>query len=263
MTSSIHKRKLRRFFFPGIITQPGQAITLPPEETVHMKTVLRLEPGGRCLVVDSQGQEAEAVITRYLSAGSALQISELKTEKAQFSEAPAPFKFYVSLPQRGKFDLIVEKAQELEVPELIPIMTQRTVVRLGEKKDKVLERWKKIGREAAKQSGAHRLTRVQPSLDLNQALQSIPKSDQIIFFHPSIDAELLSVWAKKAFVAPKAEKISHHFFIGPEGGFSDSEIEKARAKGAVMLSLGEVLLKVDTAFLAAAIYVKFSLQAHP
>ena len=137
---------------PGI----GQDITLTSDQTHHLRDTLRLEVGDPCLVIDAGGREAEARV-RSFSNGGCAQLTLEKERPATDGSSRLKCHAYVALGQRGKFDTLVEKAQELGLTALHPMETQRTMTRMtAEKKEKALARWEKIAREAAKQSGRPR-----------------------------------------------------------------------------------------------------------
>jgi len=144
-------RRLRRFFSDLTLPPQGQEVQLSGNQTHHLAQVHRLGPGERCYILDGSGDMVEAVIIRFSEAGEAvLRVEATKKRSAPF---PLKLKMHAAIPQRCKFDALVEKAQELGVDELHPLETQRTVVKMKrESHPKVLNRWERIAREAAKQS---------------------------------------------------------------------------------------------------------------
>lgn len=253
-------RRLRRFFSPFPLSQVGQVIFLPQKETRHLKKTLRLDVGDDCLLTDGSGREAKARVEDFSSAGeSYLRVEELVTGK----DPERYFKlfFYVALPQREKMDFLVQKAQEWGVEQLCPVRTKRTVVRMTEaNRQKVLQRWNKIAREASKQSGSLRLLNVREPASFQAALEGLGAGQKAVIFHPADGAVPFRDWIRmlqKDFESdtpslgadgPVPDRVLH-LFLGPEGGFSDDEVRSAVSRGAIVVSLGRSILKVDTAFL--------------
>jgi 16S rRNA (uracil1498-N3)-methyltransferase len=242
-------RRLRRFFCVSPLPDEGRSVVLSEEETRHLRSILRLKPGDRCLITDGRGVEASAVIEKFLDSGeSILNIEQRRNEEAR-GRRPV-LNAYAAVPRRGKIDFLVEKCQEWQVDSLHPLETERCEVKMPEtQKDRALERWNKIAREAAKQSGSLRLVRVLKPAGLFPSLDLTVPGDDVIFFHPCAEAEAFHDWVedlKKTCGENPLRPL--HLFFGPEGGFSEKEILRAREKKARLVSLGESVLKVDTAF---------------
>lgn len=257
MPGSNSKRRLRRFFSSEPLPAPGSFFHLSSEETRHLRISLRFKKGDECLVVDPEGREACARIVKFTSDDKTLLEVEALTPREP-REAVWILRMHVALPQRGKFDIIVEKAQELGVQELIPIETERAIARMGDedKKSKAGERWRRIAQEAAKQSGTKMLTEIFPVQTLEKALQEtlVPGTNaHTIVFHPE-GAVDFKEWLEAETPFPQGTRISA--FIGPEGGFSSKELSLMESRGAQKVRLGRSILKVDTAFVAAASILK-------
>ncbi|MFN7170445.1 MAG: RsmE family RNA methyltransferase, partial [Candidatus Omnitrophota bacterium] len=151
-----------------------------------------------------------------------------------------------AIPKKEKMDLIVEKATELGVEEIIPVVTERSVVRPDkEKRNRLLERWRKVSLSATKQSRRLFLPKISEVKKFSQILREIPFSASLII--PCLEEKNLSLkeldWNKF--------KEDIYIFIGPEGDFSPEEISLAKERGAISVSLGEAVLRTET----AAIYI--------
>ncbi|MCM8776042.1 MAG: RsmE family RNA methyltransferase, partial [Candidatus Omnitrophica bacterium] len=162
-----------------------------------------------------------------------------------------------ALLQKGKMDTLIEKAQEIGVQEIWPIETRRTVARMNnEKSSQALLRWQRIARESAKQSGSLRLAKIALPRNFEEVLKDIPGSEQVVIFHPAVDALVFRDWIKKL-EENKEEKTQQvlNLFFGPEGGFSQEEIRKAVKlresfqEPTKIVSLGKNIMRSDTAFL--------------
>ncbi len=260
------KRRPRRFFSENILTQSGEQIFLNAGESVHLRTTLRLDPGAVVLLTDPSGREAEAVIEGYEADGrAALKLIEL---------GPCPqagrifVRLYAAMAKGGVTDELVEKASELGIEEFHPIVTERTEVRtFGEKSQRQLERWYKIAREAAKQSGGRKeLVLFEPEI-LAQAVKKAGPTGRHVFLDPyEGDAVDLKTWLESMdLLLKKQNHLELNLYFGPEGGFSRPELEAARKTlaeaGAVChwVHLGARLLRLDTAVVSVLAAVKLIL----
>jgi 16S rRNA (uracil1498-N3)-methyltransferase len=244
--------KKRRFFSSHPLPLEDHAVfTIKGKETLHMRQVLRMKIGSPCLVADSYGAEVEAEIVQFDNDEQVkMKVNRLlaKPLAPQSQSMNGRIIFYIGVPQRGKMDAIVEKAQEIGIHSIVPIHTEWTVARVEPaKQEKVLTRWRKIAAEAYKQSHAAQLTQVSAFLDFSQVLKNVPAGETGLIFHPGSQAESVHEWM----IEHKTWK-GLHCLIGPEGGFSEKEAAAAKDKGFQYLSLGKNLLKVDTAFILAA-----------
>ncbi|MBN1687872.1 MAG: 16S rRNA (uracil(1498)-N(3))-methyltransferase [Candidatus Omnitrophica bacterium] len=246
-----HGRRLRRFFSDSQLSRSGDIIFLNQSETHHLRHALRLQRGDRCLVVDGEGRQGEAVILDLDD-----QKTTLKVEKIAWEGMPSlVIRAIVALPQKGKMDFLVEKAQEVGLDGFWPMVTERTEVRFPDSKvGKVMERWERITQEAAKQSGAVNRMEILAPQSFSQAVERAQKDSRVIVFHPSKEAVLLKDWLTgfDADFRSKKGPGALSFLLGPEGGFSAQEMGIVRERQCEQVSLGKTILKVDTAFLAAS-----------
>ena len=145
-------------------------------------------------------------------------------------------------------ELIIQKAVELGVYEIIPVITKNAVVKLDAKKERSrLERWQAISESAAKQSGRSKIPKVEKVMLLKEALEMAEGLDRILIPYENqsgIDT------MRKALEETGEDTRSIAVFIGPEGGFDESEILLAKEQGAVPVSLGRRILRTETAGLA-------------
>lgn len=259
MTNS---RRPRRFFSQESLAGGNKIISLSPEESQHLRQILRLGIGDKCLVLDSAGAEGEAVVKGFKPDGCAeLQVSFV-LPPAMFAESS--FHLCVAIPKGVKFEFLIQKAQEIGAASLTPLMTERTIVRIDPKKESPKQaRWLKIAQEAAKQSGCRRILDIPPAETLAQALKDLKLPKGILaVMHPSSESIPIRQWMS---LLEEAEFSSApvKVFIGPEGGFSKKEIELMKISAAEQgwvyhqVSLGGTILKVDTAVIAAASILKF------
>jgi len=205
------------------------------DEAKHLAQVLRLQVGASIIVFDGNGNFAEA---RILSVSK--QRVDLMLEIAEYREPPQPEITLVQAIPKGKnMDWIVQKAVELGVSKIQPIITRHTIVSPGEDK---AEKWRRTALEACKQCSQFTLPIIADPLPFTEWLHK----------RESCDLELIASLAEdpKNFrdtlqLHPEAESVS--IAIGPEGDFSDDETNAALAAGLIPVTLGDLVLRVETA----------------
>lgn len=250
------QRRLRRFFSQGL-GPVGTVVRLSTDETRHLKRSLRLNKGDRCLLVDGAGQEAEAKICDFLTSGeTSLRIERVVDKSKQVSEVF--IRIFQAFVGKGKIDFLVEKAQELGVDEFWSVMTERSGVELNKQAiPKVLNRWQKKIREAAKQSGVLKLMQLGIADGLRKAILSLPQEEPVVFFHLDPRGMDFKTWISRlSQVRAREEQVRLNLFFGPEGGFSARELEFIKRKEGDMMTrtvefvyLGDRTLKLETAVL--------------
>jgi len=250
-------RALKRFFIslslaPQMdIESKISTVLLPREETHHLKNVLRMKEGELCLLFDSEGHEFVSRIERYL-ADDRSEIALLDPVSSKNQSDSLKLTVAQAIPQDRKMDEIVRQAAELGVYEIIPLITERTIVRIHKDKSaQVVERWQRIADQTLKQSRLSRAPRIlQPATF--DALCGNLKSYQNAFI---LDTASGATPVKDY----RSQKMSDLLLIiGPEGGFSQDEIQNAEHLGAKRVSLGGGILKTDTAFVASVGFFKLT-----
>jgi len=261
-------RRLRRFFSSQPIIQKGQFITLSLEETHHLKRIIRLAEGDSCLVTDGLGKEAQAKILKFEAHGSCSLVIETVTQTVSPEEQNrVRIKVLQALAHKGVLEALIEKSQEIGVEEFWPIQTKNSTLKIRKEDEaRVLARWQKKVKEAAKQSGAFKLTLVQPVQTLKEAVGRISPNEKIIIFHPCGDAVPFRRWLEEVDKeAASGRQVICNLCFGPEGGFDAREIEflrnQSESKGisCKIVSLGGSILRIDTAFLGVVLALKLYL----
>ncbi len=257
-------RRPRRFFTAQSLSASVKDLWLDPAETHHLKKSIRLQKGDLCLITDGQGLEAEARILDSGATGRAhLEISKI-LEKKQVRIPGLTLRILPALLKKGKTDFIIEKAQELGVSEIWPVVSEHCDIRIAkDKEENVRKRWERITIEASKQSGSLHKLCLGALKTFNEAILSIPKNERIAIFHPGAEAVPFSEWIED--IQRSRTRIKGlNLFFGPEGGFSDQEITWAREQRGnndfQIVSLGQNILKADTAFLGVTAALKFILK---
>ena len=213
-----------RFFVPEAI-EAGANVTLPDEERHHAR-VLRVRDGEEVEVFDSLGRN---YIGRFEGSG----ISVLR--ETDNREPATAIHLAMSIIQLDKFELVLQKATELGVQSFVPLITDRMEVRIERVRGKE-ERWRKIVLEAVKQSGRSKIPPIEPLIKFDEA---IARGGMRVVF--DADARPSTTDNRQPITA----------FIGPEGSFTERELELARASKATFERLGPRRLRAETAALAA------------
>lgn len=230
-------------------------ITITGSDVNHIKNVLRMKPEETILI--SSGENLE--YTCY--------IRELKEEEiiahimyVQESGYELPSRLYLfqGLPKSDKMELIIQKAVELGVHEIIPVASKRAVVKLDEKKEeKKRTRWQAISESAAKQSKRMYVPEVKKVMSFSQAVEYAGQLDVVL-----VPYELAKGMGETREIIGQIKKgQSVGIFIGPEGGFEEAEVELAVEKAnAKAVTLGKRILRTETAGLTVLSILMFTLE---
>jgi 16S rRNA (uracil1498-N3)-methyltransferase len=228
--------KIHRFFIEEItVMKKGITVIKDPEIVHQIRDVLRLQKGEQIILCDGKMNEAIAEIT---SMGkNAIDISILEVRK-NANESQAYGILYCAILKKENFELVVQKAVEVGIKEIVPLITERTV-KLNLKE----ERLKKIIKEAAEQSGRGVLPILSESMAFEKAISQAKGNNTNLFFDPTgkIPNDKFQIPNKSQ--NPNSKGI----FIGPEGGWSEKEIEQAREQKFEIVSLGSLTLRAETA----------------
>lgn len=220
----------------------------------HIKNVLRMKIEEQIVVSDGENKEYTCYIE---SMDSEEVLAHIMYVQQTGLELPGKIFLFQGLPKNDKMELIIQKAVELGAYEIIPVATERAVVRLDEKKaKKKLERWQQIAESAAKQSRRMRIPRVHTVCSFREALDYAQQCEVRL-----IPYELAEGMAEtKRLIGEIKTGQSIAVFIGPEGGFSETEIEKAMEQGLVPITLGKRILRTETAGLAILSILMYHLE---
>lgn len=228
----------RRFFAPpSAFNSSKRTVTLTADEARHLREVLRLKPGDEVSVFDGAGKEFRARVAQ-----ARREFAELDLDEAiepTRPESPLRITLAVALLKGEKFDLVVQKATELGVAKIVPLITRYADIKLRDESDasKRVARWQRIALEAAKQSGRA----VVPTIEHPTPFESM--------LGPSNPCLLFS--EKKGRGLTQIDTNAVTAIIGSEGGWSDEELDQARAAGAQIVTLGGRILRAETAAIAA------------
>ena len=218
----------------------GSSIVLNGESAHHISKSLRMREGERIVVCDRKGNEYECVLMNFTADTVEAKIEDVRR---CLSEPEYKITLYQACPKSDKMDMIVQKAVELGVNEIVAFMSERCIARYDAKDfEKKCARWQKIALEAAKQSGRGYVPTVRWLSDLNAVIAESTNGSTAFMCYEDEDQITL-----KAFLENKKEENNFSFIIGSEGGFSQKEADKCRNSGVLTVGLGNRILRTETA----------------
>lgn len=232
---------MNRFYVDPSIWSDSE-ILLPSSSEHHLVHVLRVAAGEMIELFDGRGRSAVARVA--LERG---RKAVLKIEESSFTPRPAvSISLLQAMPKGARMDLIVEKATELGVAVIYPVVTARTVVRLNDsaKKEDRRERWQRIAISAAEQSGVNWVPEIKPVVDVDRVMPAGRDCDLFIVGSLAADARPLS---EVLCETRKKRPASAALLIGPEGDLTTLELKMAFDAGAVPVGFGPNVFRVETA----------------
>jgi 16S rRNA (uracil1498-N3)-methyltransferase len=241
---------MHRFYLSVLVSGCISVIT-DSAQIHHLRDVLRCKKGDHVVAFDDVGNEYEGIITAIDKARVeiAVQNRQLTPPAQKFTLAIA-----CSLPKKGKMDDIVDKLTQLGVDVIMPLDTERSVVKMADADEGRYDRWRRIAVNAAEQSRRARLPVISPVVSLAEVLATAPNYDLNLI--PTLTGASRPLREVVAGVKPAAVLA----LIGPEGDFSPAEVKQALAAGFLPVSLGDTVLRVETAALAVASFLKLAIS---
>ncbi len=242
---------MRRFFTEPHNIDGATAVIL--EDAVHITRVLRMNVGDEVLIFDGTGYEYTARLT---SVDKDRCEAEILSSKFSEQEPSVKVTVYQGIPKSGKMEGIIQKSVELGVYSIVPVAMDRCVSKLdgGKKEAEKIKRWNKVAVEAAKQCGRGILPQVENAVSFDEAIKRMTDAGLAIMPYEML-GHMGQASLKEVLNQNKASEIA--VIIGPEGGFSDSEAERAKAAGINLVGLGARILRTETvssAILSAIMY---------
>lgn len=246
---------MHRFFVsPGQIDNINNIISILGNDVKHIKKVLRLKEGQELEICDGEGMDYRVSIDTIDNEKINTSIEEVYPSK---KESNIEVTLYQGLPKSMKMDIIIQKCTELGIHSIIPVSTNRTIVKIENPKaeTKKIERWQRIAYEAAKQSKRGRVPYIGNVKNLQNIWKDLCENDlNIIAYENESTKGLKSILHNNTTIIKKIGII-----IGPEGGFEKQEIEMAKANGALSFTLGPRILRTETAGFTALTIVMYAL----
>ena len=233
----------------------GEYAYVTGSDVNHIKNVLRMKESDEIKLSAGDGLLYTTKISAFLPDKIVCRIIDCEGGK---SELPAKIILFQGLPKKDKMELIIQKVVELGVSEIVPVMMKRTIVKLedNKKEQKKLERWRTISLTAAKQSGRAIVPEVSDFITFNEAVK----------WAKGLEYNLIPYENEKGMdkarelIKEVKNKKSIGIFIGPEGGISEDELELALNVGAKPISLGNRILRTETAGLALVSVIAFEID---
>ena len=217
----------------------GATLALPPAAARHVQ-VLRLQPGAELTLFDGRGGEYAATVERMGRSDVDVQVGAHRAVEREVARA---VHLAIGMPANERMDWLVEKATELGAASIQPLLAERSVLRLaGERAQKKQAHWQGIAVAACEQCGRNRVPLVHPVLPLPQWLQALPAEGARWLLSLRTDA------APASAAASGVDPVT--FLSGPEGGLSPAEETAAIDRGFFPLTLGDRVLRAETAPLA-------------
>lgn len=236
----------RRFYAPpGAFNLEEQTVALAADEARHLRDVLRLKPGDEVYVFDGKAREFQCHVVSTNRDSAELRI-DAEAEPAK-PESHLQLDLCVALLKGEKFDLVVQKATELGATRIVPLITRYADIHLRDERDadKRVARWQRIALEAAKQSGRAFVPEVSRPVSFESIVGETAETN---------DAPVRLMFSERG-GGPVSEILAREVkaitaLVGSEGGWSDEEIELARAKNFHVVTLGGRILRAETAAIA-------------
>lgn len=232
-----------------------KTIRIEGSDVNHIKNVLRMKPGEQlrlCTGLDNKDYRCEIE-----ELGEDCVQARIMWVEESGVELPSRLYLFQGLPKSDKMELIIQKAVELGVYEIIPMATKRAVVKLDAKKETAkLKRWNAISESAAKQSKRMIIPKISNVMTFSQAMEYAGELDvKLIPYELAQDMD-----KTREIVGNIKPGQSVGIFIGPEGGFEEGEVELALQKGAQPITLGRRILRTETAGMTVLSVLMFHLE---
>lgn len=233
----------------------GKRIVITGGDVNHIKNVLRMKVGDEIAV--SNGVDRKEYRCGIEAFSEEEVLCTLRFIKEDGVELPSKISLYQGLPKADKMELIVQKAVELGVSEIIPVSAGRSVVKLDEKKAKAkVSRWQGIAEAAAKQSRRGIIPKVTEVMSVKEAVAHAGSMDvKLIPYELAEDME-----KTKEIISGIRSGESVAIFIGPEGGFEEKEIAAAMEGGFLPITLGKRILRTETAGFTVLAWLMYHLE---
>ena len=230
------------------ISQPlsgNKELTVEGEQAHYLSRVLRLKPGSNVTLFDGSGSEYPSVVVAAKRQSVLLQTGQRVSRDA---ESHLPLRLIQGISRGERMDFVVQKATELGVQQISPVLSEYSVVKLkAERAQKRMQHWNKIAQSACEQCGRNKIPIIDEPIALHELLQRVELAACNLMLNPSAAVSLQHI--------DKAES-AVNLLIGPEGGLSDAEIEFATNAGFTSVSLGPRVMRTETAALAAVAIIQ-------
>ncbi|TMB90845.1 MAG: 16S rRNA (uracil(1498)-N(3))-methyltransferase [Chloroflexi bacterium] len=253
---------MHRFFVaPALLAHPATTgnplITLPDRLAHQLRDVLRLGIGEQLVLLDNSGDEVLASVTKSNRTSVEVQVLARRAGKR---ESPVRIILCQGLLKAARFEWVLEKGTELGVAVFAPILCRRSMAGLEDAGPSKQQRWQRIIQEAAEQCGRSRLPELLPARPLMHALNDIPPGALALMPWEEEHGQTLREVLVPALNRGDSQPITVVLFIGPEGGLMAEEVTLAQRYGVQVVTLGQRILRAETAALATIANVMYELE---
>ncbi len=229
-------------------------VALPRDRSQQIAKVLRLRPGDTIILFDGRGGEFPS---RLIEVSPERVVASTGSRRDGRADPKPAIHLAPALLKADRFDWVVQKATELGVVAITPVITERTVISLAaDRAGRRRERWQRIAIEAAEQSGRSRIPVVVDPIPFVNLLGRLPGAPAMLLWEDEREQDLAP--------APSGYAVPLLVMVGPEGGYTPGEVQSAVVAGARTVSLGPLILRSETASIAgiATILARFAVE-HP
>ena len=239
--------RLTRVFVDALLA-PGATIALPEATAGHLLRVLRLSAGDACVLFNGDGHDYHA---RVAAVGKREASAEVIEVRALDNESSLRIVLLQAVARGEKMDWIVQKATELGVAGLVPVLSERGEVKLdGERAGKRAAHWRSVAIAACEQSGRARVPDVAAPQPLANALAALPAQARRLTLDPEADRSVATLEPLRG-AGDGGNESTIIIAVGPEGGWSPGDLALLRGAGFAGLRLGPRVLRTETAGIAA------------
>lgn len=239
-----------RFFCPDKNISTNTIIIDDKEQIHHARDVLRIRPKDKAIVFDDKGNEYDCIIEE-ISSKVVLSIKNMRL--AAEKDKTVKITVACAMAKKSKIDEVIDKLTQLGLDRVIPLETERVVVKLDKNtRESRLRRWRKIALNASQQSQRSTLMVIEPIKNIKELLAG--SQDYDLKLIPTLSGERKPLKEILAHLKPRRILI----LIGPEGDFTPEEVSLAKKCGCIPVSLGDLVLRVETAAVAIVSYIRFS-----
>lgn len=230
-------------------------ITITGSDVNHIRNVLRLEEGDWVVACNGQGKD---YVSRIFFIDKDRVVLQVEKVQETGTELQTRITLFQGIPKKEKMEFIIQKAVELGVYEIVPVMMKRCVVRFADEKKmaKKQERWQAIAEAAAKQCDRGIIPVVHAPVSIEEAFDMAKSLEYNMIPYELQDG----IDQSREIVAHACKQESVGIFIGPEGGFEAKEVEQAVAGGIEPITLGKRILRTETAGMALLAIMMFQMQ---
>jgi 16S rRNA (uracil1498-N3)-methyltransferase len=233
---------------------PGSFVELPPETASHLARVLRARSGDELILFNGDGREFNGAIETVRGSRVSASVGDGRLVDR---ESPLAITLVQCVPRGDRMDFIVQKATELGVARIVPVLSQRSVVRLDKSQaESKAVHWRAVAVSACEQCGRNRLPTIEAAQPLlNYLGESSAGAGPRLVLEPE-SAPQMGTLAPGPGGAADAAMTSAEVAIGPEGGFASEELEAFRVAGFSQVGLGPRILRTETAAIAAVVWLQ-------